>query len=65
VRHSNNYVTAYAHAREVRVKQGDQIKAGEVIGTAGQSGNVDTPRLHFEIRQGSTPVDPMRLLHGA
>jgi murein DD-endopeptidase MepM/ murein hydrolase activator NlpD len=65
VRHNNNYVTAYAHAREVRVKQGDQIKAGEVIGTAGQTGNVDTPRLHFEIRQGSVPVDPMRLLHGA
>jgi len=65
VRHNNNYVTAYAHAREVRVKQGDQIKAGEVVGTAGQTGNVDTPRLHFEIRQGSVPVDPMRLLHGA
>jgi murein DD-endopeptidase MepM/ murein hydrolase activator NlpD len=65
VRHSNNYVTVYAHAREVRVKQGDQIKAGEVIGTSGQTGNVDTPQLHFEIRQGSTPVDPMRLLGGA
>jgi murein DD-endopeptidase MepM/ murein hydrolase activator NlpD len=65
VRHGNNYVTAYAHAKELRVKRGDQIKGGEVIGTSGQTGNVDTPRVHFEIRQGSAPVDPMRLLHGA
>jgi murein DD-endopeptidase MepM/ murein hydrolase activator NlpD len=64
VRHSNEYVTAYAHAKEVRVKLGDTIKAGEVIGTAGQTGNVATPQLHFEIRKGSTPVDPVRLLHG-
>jgi murein DD-endopeptidase MepM/ murein hydrolase activator NlpD len=60
VRHSNEYVTAYAHAKEVRVKQGDTIKAGEVIGTSGQ-----TPQVHFEIRKGATPVDPLRLLHGA
>jgi murein DD-endopeptidase MepM/ murein hydrolase activator NlpD len=65
VRHSDNYVTAYAHAKEVRVKKGDPIKGGEVIGTSGQTGNVDTPQVHFEIRKGSTPVDPMRLLHGA
>ncbi len=64
VRHNNNYVTAYAHAKELRVKQGDQIKAGEVIATAGQTGNVGVPELHFEIRQGSSPVDPTRLLHG-
>jgi murein DD-endopeptidase MepM/ murein hydrolase activator NlpD len=65
VRHSNEYVTAYAHAKEVRVKPGDTIKAGEVIGTAGQTGNVATPQLHFEIRKGATPVDPVRMLHGA
>jgi murein DD-endopeptidase MepM/ murein hydrolase activator NlpD len=65
VRHSNEYVTAYAHAKEVRVKLGDTIKAGEVIGTSGQTGNVASPQLHFEIRKGSTPVDPLRLLHGA
>jgi murein DD-endopeptidase MepM/ murein hydrolase activator NlpD len=64
VRHNNEYVTAYAHAKEVRVKPGDTIKAGEVIGTSGQTGNVATPQLHFEIRKGSTPVDPLRLLHG-
>jgi murein DD-endopeptidase MepM/ murein hydrolase activator NlpD len=65
VRHDNEYVTAYAHAKELRVKQGDTIKVGDVIGTSGQTGNVATPQVHFEIRKGSTPVDPMRLLPGA
>jgi murein DD-endopeptidase MepM/ murein hydrolase activator NlpD len=65
VRHANNYVTAYAHAKELRVKVGDQIKGGDLIGMSGQTGNVDTPQIHFEIRKGSTPVDPMQLLHGA
>jgi murein DD-endopeptidase MepM/ murein hydrolase activator NlpD len=65
VRHNNNYVSVYAHAKDLRVKQGDQIKGGEIIGTSGQTGNVGSPQVHFEIRQGSTPVDPMRLLHGA
>jgi murein DD-endopeptidase MepM/ murein hydrolase activator NlpD len=65
VRHDNEYVTAYAHAKELRVKQGDTIKAGDVIGTSGQTGNVAIPQVHFEIRKGSTPIDPMRLLPGA
>jgi murein DD-endopeptidase MepM/ murein hydrolase activator NlpD len=65
VRHGNDYVTAYAHAKELRVKKGDTIKAGEVIGISGQTGSVAVPELHFEIRKGSTPVDPTRLLRGA
>jgi murein DD-endopeptidase MepM/ murein hydrolase activator NlpD len=64
VRHSNGYVTAYAHARELLVKRGDQIKRGQVIGRSGQTGNVDAPQLHFEIRKGPTPLDPMPLLTG-
>jgi murein DD-endopeptidase MepM/ murein hydrolase activator NlpD len=65
VRHSSNYITAYAHAKELRVKRGDTIKSGEIIGLSGQSGNTATPEIHFEIRKGSTPVDPMQFLHGA
>jgi murein DD-endopeptidase MepM/ murein hydrolase activator NlpD len=65
VRHSNNYITAYAHAKELRVKRGDTIKSGQIIGMSGQSGDTATPEIHFEIRKGSTPVDPMPLLHGA
>ena len=65
VRHSNDYITAYAHAKELRVKRGDAIKSGEIIGMSGQTGTVDSPKFHFEIRKGSAPVDPMQLLHGA
>jgi len=62
VRHADDYVTAYAHAKELAVKRGDQVKRGDIIGWSGQTGQADTPRLHFEIRRDSLPVDPMPLL---
>ncbi|NPU12963.1 peptidoglycan DD-metalloendopeptidase family protein [Bradyrhizobium sp. 83002] len=65
VRHSNGYVTAYAHASELMVKRGDPIKRGQVIAKSGQSGEVGSPQLHFEIRKGSSPVDPLQFLNGA
>jgi murein DD-endopeptidase MepM/ murein hydrolase activator NlpD len=65
VRHSNGYVTAYAHASELLVKRGDTIKRGQVIAKSGQSGEVGSPQLHFEIRKGSQPVDPLQFLSGA
>jgi murein DD-endopeptidase MepM/ murein hydrolase activator NlpD len=65
IRHSNGYVSAYAHASELTVKRGDTIKRGQVIAHAGQTGNVASPQLHFEIRKGSTPVDPTQYLGGA
>jgi murein DD-endopeptidase MepM/ murein hydrolase activator NlpD len=65
VRHPNGYVTAYAHAKELLVKRGDQVKRGQVIARSGQTGNVNAPQLHFEIRKGASPLDPMRFLKGA
>ena len=65
VRHANGYVTAYAHASELLVKRGDTIRRGQVIAKSGQSGEVASPQLHFEIRKGSTPVDPLQFLNGA
>jgi murein DD-endopeptidase MepM/ murein hydrolase activator NlpD len=65
VRHSNGYVTAYAHASELLVKRGDTIKRGQVIAKSGQSGEVGSPQLHFEIRKGSQAVDPLQFLSGA
>jgi murein DD-endopeptidase MepM/ murein hydrolase activator NlpD len=64
VRHANGYVTAYAHASELMVKRGDTIKRGQVIAKSGQSGEVGSPQLHFEIRKGSSPVDPLQFLNG-
>jgi murein DD-endopeptidase MepM/ murein hydrolase activator NlpD len=65
VRHPNGYVTAYAHAKELLVKRGDQVKRGQAIARSGQTGNVTAPQLHFEIRKGASPLDPMRFLNGA
>ena len=64
VRHSNGYVTAYAHASQLLVKRGDTIKRGQIIAKAGQTGSVASPQLHFEIRKGSTPVEPTQFLSG-
>jgi murein DD-endopeptidase MepM/ murein hydrolase activator NlpD len=58
VRHPNGFVTAYAHASELMVKRGDKVKRGQVIAKSGRTGAISSPQLHFEIRKGSTPVDP-------
>ena len=65
VRHANGFVTAYAHASEILVKRGETVKRGQVIAHSGQTGNVTSPQLHFEIRKGATPVDPSQYLDRA
>ena len=64
IRHPNGFVTAYAHNGELDVKKGDKVKRGQTIARSGQSGNVGSPQLHFELRKGSTPVDPTNFLAG-
>jgi murein DD-endopeptidase MepM/ murein hydrolase activator NlpD len=65
IRHDGGYVTAYAHADEITVARGDSIKAGQVIGRLGATGDVTEPQLHFEIREGTRPVNPLGLLDAA
>jgi murein DD-endopeptidase MepM/ murein hydrolase activator NlpD len=62
IKHDNGYVSAYAHNGELSVKRGEKVKRGQVIAKAGQTGNVTSPQLHFEIRKGQTPVDPTAFL---
>jgi len=64
IRHDNGFVSAYAHNGALSVKRGETVKRGQVIATSGQTGNVTSPQLHFEIRKGATPVDPMKHLGG-
>jgi murein DD-endopeptidase MepM/ murein hydrolase activator NlpD len=40
------------------------VKRGQILALAGQTGNVSSPQLHFEIRKGSTPIDPTQYLNG-
>ncbi|HET6389124.1 LysM peptidoglycan-binding domain-containing protein [Hyphomicrobium sp.] len=62
LRHDNGWVTAYAYNDELLVKRGEKVKRGQVIAKAGKTGSVDQPQVHFELRQGSKPVDPIPYL---
>ncbi|MCF6327135.1 MAG: M23 family metallopeptidase [Devosiaceae bacterium] len=62
VRHANGYVSAYAHLKGFSIANDTQVRRGDQIGTVGMTGSVNRPQLHFELRQGATPVDPMPLL---
>ena len=64
IRHPNGYVSAYAHNGDMNVKRGDTVKRGQVIAKSGQTGNVTSPQLHFELRKGSETVDPSKFLEG-
>ena len=64
IRHPNGFVSAYANNGELSVKRGETVKRGQIIAKSGQSGNVNSPQLHFELRKGSTPVDPTSYLAG-
>ena len=64
VRHKNGWLTAYAHAKEIKVSKGDKVKLGQVVALVGQTGNVQTPQIHFAIRDGKKPLDPVLKVKG-
>jgi murein DD-endopeptidase MepM/ murein hydrolase activator NlpD len=62
LRHMSGSMTAYSHARDVKVTQGQQVRSGEVIAHVGQSGKASQPQLHFAVRDGGASIDPLRKL---
>lgn len=62
IRHSNGWITAYAHNASLLIKKGQSVKRGQAIARVGQSGGVDRPQLHFEMRKGARAVNPVRYL---
>ena len=64
IKHPNGFVSAYGNNGELDVKRGETVKRGQVIAKSGDTGNVNAPQLHFELRKGSTPVDPTQYLAG-
>ncbi|MDG4880240.1 LysM peptidoglycan-binding domain-containing M23 family metallopeptidase [Mesorhizobium sp. WSM4884] len=58
VRHENGLVTVYGHASSIEVQRGQKVKRGQEIALSGMSGTTDSPKLHFEVRKNSAPVDP-------
>jgi len=64
VRHSNGYVSAYAHNSELLVRRGDRVRQGQVVAKSGDTGSVQSPQVHFELRNGKKPVNPLHHLPG-
>jgi murein DD-endopeptidase MepM/ murein hydrolase activator NlpD len=62
--HGGSILTVYAHLSTIRVRQGQRVGGGEVLGLSGQSGDATTPHLHFEVWRGGHEVDPIPLLGG-
>jgi murein DD-endopeptidase MepM/ murein hydrolase activator NlpD len=62
VDHGNNYQTWYAHLSRMDVIEGQEIRQGEILGAVGTSGRSTGSHLHYEVRIGSTPVNPYRFL---
>ncbi|MDI7774425.1 M23 family metallopeptidase [Asticcacaulis sp. EMRT-3] len=67
IKHSNGWYTGYSHLDSMRVKNNETVTKGEVIGTVGQTGVIDKPQLHFEVRYTPStdiarPVDPRLVL---
>lgn len=63
IKHNDNYLSAYAYNHSLRVKEGDEVVAGQHITDMGSKGHGDA-LLHFQIRLNGRPVDPLRYLPG-
>jgi murein DD-endopeptidase MepM/ murein hydrolase activator NlpD len=62
IRHDQDYMTIYAHNDSLGVGRGDRVSRGDVIASAGKTGRVTTPQLHFEIRQKTKSINPTSML---
>jgi len=60
--HGQGYRTLYAHASEIFVRAGDEVRRNEVVALSGSSGRSSAPHLHFEILLDGEPVDPLSLV---
>lgn len=62
VKHPDGKISVYGHLKDTAVKVGDKVTAGQKIGSAGTSGGVSQSQVHFELRQGKTPLNPTEYL---
>jgi lipoprotein NlpD len=62
VQHAGGLITVYAHNRENLVREGRKVRQGDPLATVGVASRTSGPHLHFEVRQGTSPQDPLRYL---
>jgi septal ring factor EnvC (AmiA/AmiB activator) len=62
VDHTNGFYSLYAHASKLLVAEGHSVKNGQVIGETGETGVTQEDTLYFELRKGTTPIDPLKWL---
>lgn len=62
IRHSDNYITAYAHNSQLLVKEGEQVQSGQRIASMGSSGQTNQVGLEFQVRLNGNPIDPRAVL---
>lgn len=62
VRHADGWITSYANTSKIMVQKGDSVKQGQVIALSGSTGEAAQPQLHFGVRKGKEPVDPISVL---
>lgn len=62
IKHANGYETVYAHMSKIKVKEGDRVRKGQVVGRAGNTGTSSGVHLHFEILKDGKHVDPQSYL---
>ncbi len=62
LKHNGGWLTTYAHLKNTRIKKGQRVQKGQIMGTVGTTGNVKMPQLHFEIRKRTQTLDPLRFL---
>lgn len=62
IKHSEGWITAYAHNEEILVRKGQQVMRGQTVARAGASGSVGEPQVHFEVRKGTRALDPLTVL---
>ena len=64
IKHGGGWTSVYGHASKLLVQRGQSVKRGQTIALAGDTGLADRPEVHFELRKGRTPVDPLSQLSG-
>lgn len=64
IRHEDQWITAYGHLDAMHVRKGEVVRRGQSIGTVGNTGSVEKPQLHFEIRRGTEAINPAKHVEG-